>query len=71
MDSQNQQPITHTEQPVPPVQCEKPQLPQYGVTLPEVIQLIVVITTLTRASATLTGAITELVRVLLGRRKKK
>jgi hypothetical protein len=68
MDSQHQQLITHTEQSATPMQCEQPQLPQYWVTLPEVI---LAVATLTTASATLTTAIAELVRALRGRRKKK
>lgn len=62
MESQNQQPITHTEQPATtPVRFETPQFLQYWVTLPEVILAV----------ATLTGAMTELVRVLRGKDKKK
>ncbi|MEB3178143.1 MAG: hypothetical protein VKL59_03750 [Nostocaceae cyanobacterium] len=68
MNSQHQQPITHTEQPATPEPVALPQLPQYWVTLPEVI---LAVATLTGASATLTTAVTELVRVLKGRRKQK
>lgn len=69
MESQNQQPITHTEQPATtPVRFETPQFSQYWVTLPE---LILAVATLTGASATLTRAMTELVRVLRGKDKKK
>ena len=69
MESQNQQPITHTEQPVTtPARVETPQFLQYWVTLPE---LILAVATLTGASATLTRAMTELVRVLRGKDKKK
>jgi hypothetical protein len=69
MESQTQQPITHTEQPATtPVRVEAPQFSQYWVTLPE---LILAVATLTGASATLTRAMTELVRVLRGKDKKK
>ncbi len=62
MESQNQQPITHTEQPATtPVRVETPQFSQYWVTVPEVILAV----------ATLTGAMTELVRVLRGKDNKK
>jgi len=69
MESQNQQPITHSEQPATtPARVETPQFWQYWVTLPE---LILAVATLTGASATLTRAMTELVRVLRGKDKKK
>lgn len=59
MDSQNQ-PITHTTEPATvPVSVETSNLPEYWVTLPELIL----------ASATLIRAITDLIRVLREQRK--
>jgi hypothetical protein len=54
MDSQNQ-PITHTTEPtIMPIAVETSNLPQYWVTLPELIL----------ASTTLIRAIADLIRVL-------